>query len=324
MKHHVCVLGGTGLVGTYLVSALADAGHQVRVLTRHRERHRNLLVLPTVEVVTADVFDSAQLKQHFATQDTVVNLIGILNERRDNGKGFQHAHVDLADKVIEACQSQGITRLLHMSALNADANAGSSYYLRSKGEAEDHVHAASAMQVTSFRPSVIFGPGDSFINRFASLLKKSPGMFPLACGQARFAPVYVGDVARAFTQSLDNPATYGQRYNLCGPHVYTLQEVVQYVSNVLELKRSIIRLGKLSSKLQANLLEYVPGKPFSRDNYRSLQTDSICPEGEQTLRDVFNIEPTALEAVVPRYLVHQVSRNQYYAFRKQAHRTETR
>ena len=320
MKHQICVLGGSGFVGLRVVSALAAEGHSIRVLTRRRERHRELLVLPTVEVIDADVHNPDDLKQNFAGQDTVINLIGILNEKRDNGKGFYHAHVELAQKVIEACKQQGVQRLLHMSALNADAATGSSYYLRSKGEAEQRVHAAHGIKVTSFRPSVIFGPGDSFINRFADLLRLTPGVLPLACGKSRFAPVYVGDVAQAMVRSLDNPATYGQRYNLCGPHEYTLQQLVQYSAEVMGLKRTVIPLGKFTSLFQANVLQYFPGKPFSRDNYRSLQTPSVCNKGEQVLRDVFGIEPRTIEAEVPRYLINRVSRQQYMELRRHAHR----
>ena len=320
MKHQICVLGGTGFVGDRVVSALAAQGHKVRVLTRHRERHRNLLVLPTVEVFSADVHDSQQLKQYFTDQDTVINLVGILNEKRDNGKGFYHVHVELTQKVIEACQAQGVKRLLHMSALNADPASGSSFYLRSKGEAEQRVHAAKDLIVTSFRPSVIFGPDDSFMNRFADLLRKLPLALPLACGQSRFAPVFVGDVAQAFVRSLDNPHTYGQRYNLCGPREYTLQQLVQYTAEVLGLKRNIISLGNFSSRLQANLLEYMPGKPFSRDNYRSMQMPSTCKKGDNPLRDVFGIEATPLEAEVPRYLAHKATRERYMEIRRQAHR----
>ena len=320
MKQQICVLGGSGFVGERVVSTLAAQGHTIRVLTRRRERHRDLLVLPTVEVIDADVHKPEDLKQNFAGQDTVINLIGILNEKRDNGKGFYHVHVELTQKVLEACKAQGVKRLLHMSALNADPAIGSSYYLRSKGEAEQRVHAAQGIKVTSFRPSVIFGPGDSFFNRFADLLRMTPGVLPLACGQSRLAPVYVGDVAQAFARSLNNPATYGQRYNLCGPHEYTLQQLVQYTAKQMGLKRYIISLGKFSSLLQANVLQYFPGKPFSRDNYRSLQTPSTCRKGEAVLHDVFGIEPTAIEAEVPRYLINRVSRQQYMDFRRHAHR----
>lgn len=320
MKRRICILGGTGFVGTHLINHLVKEGHSIRVLTRRRESHRDLLVMPTVELFDADVHDEATLNRFFADQDAVINLVGILNERRDNGKGFYHAHVELTDKVLKACRNQDIRRLLHMSALNADPATGSSYYLRSKGEAEQHVHTASEINVTSFRPSVIFGPEDSFINRFASLLKVSPGLFPLACPDARFAPVYVADVAEAFTRSLNDAATYGQRYNLCGPHEYTLQAIVELIAEALGIKRKIVPLGRFASAMQANLLEYAPGKPFSRDNYRSLQMDSVCPEGDRILRDAFGIEPAALEAVIPGYLQHKTYRDRYQIYRGLARR----
>lgn len=320
MKRKICILGGTGFVGHHIIASLVKQGHQVRVLTRRREAHRDLLVLPTVELIETDIHNDKNLGKYFAEQDAVINLVGILNEPRDNGKGFYRAHVELTEKVLKVCRAQGIKRLLHMSALNADPATGSSYYLRSKGEAEHRVHAASDMNVTSFRPSVIFGAEDSFINRFAKLLKLSPLVFPLACPKARFAPVYVEDVAAAFTHSLNNPVTYGKRYNLCGPHEYTLQQLVEYIASVMGLKRKVIPLGRFLSSLQANLLQYAPGKPFSRDNYRSLQKDSVCPEGDRALREVFHIEPTSLEAVAPTYLSGHTSRLRYSIFRSGARR----
>lgn len=320
MNRKICVLGGTGFVGYHIVSQLAKAGYKVRVLTRHRERHRKLLVLPTVEVITADIHDTTQLQQHFTHQDAIINLVGILNEPRDNGRGFYRTHVELARKVIDACLAKDVTRLLHMSALNADAATGTSYYLRSKGEAEDIVHHASNIKVTSFRPSVIFGPADNFFNRFACLLFRIPLFFPLACGNTRFAPVYVEDVAAAFVKSLNDPRTYGQRYDLCGPKNYTLKQLVQYTAKNIEVHRAVIALGKFSSLLQANLLQYVPGKPFSRDNYRSMQMDSVCKDNGETLKTVFNITPTSIEAEVPRYLRDNTCRRRYDEFRQHAHR----
>lgn len=292
----LCVLGGAGFVGRHLVGRLATQRLQVRVLTRRRERHRSLLVLPTVQLIEADVHDPAELARHFQGCDAVVNLIGILNEKGRDGSGFRYAHVELAQKVIRACKDARVQRLLHMSALGAHASKGPSYYLRTKGEAEDYVHATSEgknLKVTSFRPSVIFGPDDGFFNRFAGLLKLSP-VLPLACPGARFAPVFVGDVADAFIAALNDASTFGQRYDLCGPHEYTLKALVEYTARVLGIKRLVIGLPERLSRLQAAMLEHVPGKPMSVDNYRSLTQDSVCRNGERC--------PTALESVVPSYL----------------------
>ena len=320
MNKNICVLGGTGFVGYHVVSQLAKAGYKVRVLTRHRERNRKLLVLPTVEVITTDIHDTNSLRQCLANQDAVINLVGILNEPRDNGRGFHRAHVELSQKIIDACNAKGVKRLLHMSALNADAKNGSSYYLRSKGEAENLIHGVRNINATSFRPSVIFGPADSFFNRFACLLFRIPLFFPLAGATTRFAPVYVEDVARAFVKSLNDPRTYDQRYDLCGPKNYTLKQLVEYTAKNIGVRRRVIALGKIASLLQANVFEYFPGKPFSRDNYRSMQVDSVCKDNGETLKTVFNITPTAIEAEVPRYLRDNSCRRRYDEFRQHAHR----
>ncbi|UCE89063.1 MAG: complex I NDUFA9 subunit family protein [Pseudomonadota bacterium] len=319
LQRNICVLGGTGFVGTHVVSRFAAAGHRVRVLTRRRERHRELLVLPTVEVVGANVHDPAVLNEQFTGQDAVVNLVGILNEKGDKGEGFRKAHVELTQNAVHACQKQGVKRILHMSALHADATQGASHYLRTKGEAEDLVHAAGdVMHVTSFRPSVIFGAGDSFFNRFAGLLRSAPGVFPVACGNAKFAPVFVEDIAHIFAAGLDNPHTYGERYDLCGPHTYTLKQLVEYTAELIGKRRKVIALGKGLSLLQANLLEHAPGKPFSRDNYRSLQTDSVC---SGPFPEVFGIEPTPLEAEVPKYIAQRRYRARFDTFRGNAGRS---
>jgi uncharacterized protein YbjT (DUF2867 family) len=318
MYKQVCVLGGSGFVGMAIVAKLIKQGCRVRVLTRRRERHRELLVLPDVEVIETDIHHAPALAHYFRGCDAVINLVGILNEKRDDGLGFRHVHVDLVEKVVHACQQVGITRLLHMGALHADAKKGPSYYLRSKGEALDLVHAAKDLNVTSFCPSVIFGPGDSFFNRFAVLLRLIPGIMPLACGKSRFAPVYVGDVADAFVRSLNNPTTFGQRYNLCGPRMYSLTQLVQYTAQQLGIKRRVLALGPGLSKLMANVFQYVPlFKPITRDNYRSLQVDSVCSE---PFPSIFGITPHSIEEIVPTYLAQQRVREQYNVFRRHARR----
>jgi uncharacterized protein YbjT (DUF2867 family) len=303
IKKKICILGGTGFVGRRIAAQLSDAGHNVLITTRHYARARDLTVVPTVQLLEGDVHTPAFLRRAFSGVDAVINLIGILNEKGRSGRGFAVAHAELPAKVVDACHQAGVTRLLHMSALNAAADAPS-HYLRSKAAGEETVHrAASAaasekLHVTSFRPSVIFGPRDSFTNRFAALLKLAP-VFPLACPNARFQPVYVEDVARAFIESLDNHKSFGQRYSLCGPKGYTLREIVAYLAQLLGKRVHIIGLNDTLSYLQAAVLEFAPGKPFSLDNYRSLQVDSVCKEG---FPKIFGITPAALETVAPTYL----------------------
>jgi len=300
--HKICLLGGTGFVGRRLVARLSEAGHDVVILTRHRERHRDFLVLPTVRLVEGDVHDMGFLQQQFEGRDTVINLVGILNEKGRSGKGFARVHVELPEKIVQACRETEVQRLLHMSALHA-ARTAPSHYLRTKALGEGAVlHAESPdFHVTSFRPSVVFGSGDSFLNRLAGLLRLMPGVFPLACPHARFQPVYVEDVVRAFAQSLDNHKTFGQRYDLCGPKVYTLREIVEYVAKLINKRVCVVGLPDGLSYLQAAMLELAPGKPFSLDNYRSLQIDSVCEKG---FPEVFGITPTSLEEIAPGYLSH--------------------
>ena len=296
----IAVLGGTGFVGGSLCERLVAAGHEVRILTRRRERHREFLVLPSAQVIEADVHDPAVLKREFQGLDVVVNLVGILNEPGRDGKGFERAHAELPAKVVQACRQSGVARLLHMSALHASPE-GPSYYLRSKGRGEQIVHEAesNSLHVTSFRPSVIFGPGDSFTNRFAGLLRQVPLVFPLACASARLQPVYVEDVVQAFVLALDRHATFGKRYNLCGPQVYSLREIVAYLARQLGLERHILPLNDTLSYLQAAVLQFAPGKPFTPDNYRSLQVASVC---EASFPAIFGITPGRFDEVVPTYI----------------------
>ena len=290
----VCVLGGTGFVGSHLCAELARRGHRLRIASRRRERSRKLLVLPGAQVIQADVHDVAQLHACVQGCDAVINLVGILNEKGRRGREFHSVHVELVQKLINACVQCNITRLLHMSALNASPDAPS-HYLCSKGEAENHVHSAGGkVAVTSFRPSVIFGPEDDFLNRFASLLEWSPGIFSLPCPHARLAPVYVGDIAGVMADTLGDPAACGSRLDLCGPRQYTLRQLVSYTAAVCGLRRRVLGLPNWMSRLQAHLWGFVPGKPFTLDNYLSFQVDSICQGAGHC--------PTTLESVAPGYL----------------------
>ncbi|MFA5081714.1 MAG: complex I NDUFA9 subunit family protein [Hydrogenophilaceae bacterium] len=275
---NICILGGGGFVGHHLASQLASRGWRITVPARQRQRTRDLLVLPTAEVVEADIHDAATLGRLFAGQDVVINLVGILH---GSHKDFVRAHVKLPHKVMDACHAAGVHRLLHMSALGADVGS-KSFYQHSKGEGERLVLEPGRkhdLDVTVFRPSVIFGPGDSFLNLFAGLLKQAP-VLPLANAGARFQPVHVTDVARAFASAIDDPATFGQAYNLCGPRVYTLEELVRQVAASLDLKRTLLPLGPGLSYWFARMMELKPGaKIMTRDNHYAMQTDNVCPDG---------------------------------------------
>lgn len=267
----IAVLGGTGFVGRALLARLAAEGHALTVLSRNPHAHLDRLLPPGTRVVCGDVYDPEFLKARFQGQDAVVNLVGILNERGDNGRGFQRAHVGLTKLVVAACQLAGVRRLLQMSSLNA--GRGESFYLKSRGEAEAVVKA-SGLDWTIFEPSVIFGPGDGFFCRFAALLKLSP-VLPLARAGTRFAPVFVGDVVEAMRRSLHDRRTVGQVYELYGPEVFTLGELVRLTARQLGLKRLVLPLPDALGRLQGLLFDFVPGKPFSSDNFRSLKLDSV-------------------------------------------------
>lgn len=316
IKPKICLLGGTGFVGRHLAAHLAERGFLMRVPTRRLARHRDLLVLPGVELVEANVHDDGVLERMLRGCDVAINLVAILNENRRGD--FERVHVRLASRLIEACRAAGVTRVLHMSALHAgDAQAKSAYH-RTKGEAENLVHGAGDLRVTSFRPSLIFGPDDHFFNRFAELLKRSPGFLPLACPDARMAPVYVGDVAHAMHVALRNPDTIGRRYELCGPRTYTLRDLVQYTADTLGIERRIVGLGDALSRLQARVMGLLPGKPFTYDNYLSLRRGASCASG---FPPIFGIEPTAIEGIVPIYLGRDNQRARLDEARKLARHT---
>lgn len=298
---NVLLIGGSGFVGGWIASSLSQRGVAVTIPTRHRDNTKKLIMLPTVRMVEANAHDPQVLRELMQGQDAVINLVGVLHDndsRLPYGKGFAAAHVDLPRKIIDAMKASGVRRLVHMSALNAALN-GPSEYLCSKGEGEAIVRAAmDQLEITIFRPSVIFGPDDAFLNTFAKLLKLFP-ILPLGGGAARFQPVFIGDVARVFVDCLTLGSTFGQTYDLCGPKVYTLRELVEYTGQLLGKSPRIIDLGDGGwAYLQAGLLWLLPKPPMSPDNLRSMEVDSVS-DGSH---DYPNWQPTPLEAVAPGYL----------------------
>ncbi len=318
----VTVLGGSGFIGRHILHELSARRLAVRVPSAHPDQHKDLRILPGVELVEADVHDESQLRDVLRDADVVINLVGILNE--DRRRRFDDVHVALPRRVAALCGELGIRRLLHMSALRASPDAPSRY-LRSKAEGEAAVLAAQGpeLQVTVFRPSVVFGYDDHFVNRFHALLKLAPGWLPLPAPRARFAPVFVEDVALAFVRALRHVPSYGQVYELCGPKEYALWEIVSLIAEESGERKWVIRLGDGASSLMAALMRWLPGKPLTPDNLRSMKVDSVC--GRDGLPDglaALGIRPTPLEAVLP-YLFGQLGvRRRYDRLRRFAQRDE--
>jgi len=308
----VLVVGGSGFIGRHLVAALAARGIRVTVPSRRRESAKHLILLPTVDVIEADVMARGALERLAAGRQAVINLVGTLH-----GPNFSRVHVELPQAIVNACRAVGVKRLLHVGALGASPSAPSEY-LRSKGVGEDAVLAAGDLDVTVFRPSVVFGPEDRFLNVFAQLARFLP-VLALACPEARFQPVYVGDVARAVTTALAETGSFGKRYDLCGPRAYTLKELVEYVCAVTGRRRLIIGLPDRLSYLQARLLEWSPGPLMTRDNYLSMQVPSVCDAGRGACLP-FGLVPQALEALAPVYLAPAGARERYPQLRWRARR----
>ncbi|KAA0091722.1 complex I NDUFA9 subunit family protein [Trinickia soli] len=318
MRHQtVGVIGGSGFIGSHLANALVAAGKQVRIATRRRSHASHLTLLP-LDVIELDVFNPVELARFVEGADALVNLVGTLHGRRGSpyGPEFARLHVELPSKIVAACEGKGVHRLIHLSALNADSN-GPSMYLRSKGDGEKAVRAAAQLATTIFRPSVVFGPEDRFLNTFAALTRLFP-VLPLAKPDAKFQPVYVGDVVKAIVGTLDLDAAEGQTYELGGPIVYTLESLVRYCGAMVGRDPRIVRLPDALAYLQALTFETLPGEPLiTRDNLDSMSCDSVL---SGPLAPELNLEPVAIEAIAPTYLNEASLRSRFSAFRATAGR----
>jgi uncharacterized protein YbjT (DUF2867 family) len=292
----ILVLGGTGFVGRHLCEELARRGYRVTVPTRNPARIWRAQEPPVVDLVQADVHDRAALSALVSGHDAVVNLVAILHGKPVD---FQRTHVDLVKTIAGACAQAGMRRLVHVSALGAAADA-LSMYQRSKAAGEAVIQG-SGLDWTVLRPSVIFGEGDRFLTLFARLQRYFPVM-PLAGANTRFQPVWVGDVVGAIAHCLQSDDTRGRLYEICGPEVFTLRELVKLAGRLSGHPRPILSLPSLLAWLQAMSMELAPGPTLmSRDNLESMKVDNVATRKLPGL-DALGITPSPLSAIAPAYL----------------------
>lgn len=308
----VVVLGGSGFVGTQVCTQLVAQGWQVTVPSRARAHGGHLLALPSLNVLEVDVHDEQALCDTLAGHEAVVNLVAILHGSK---QAFEKVHVALPQKIVRACLAARIAQVVHLSALGVDAvqpEAAPSMYLRSKGQGEAALMraarsgAGAAFALTILRPSVIFGAGDKFLNVFAQLQRVLP-LMPLAGANARFQPVWVQDVASAVLRSLELANLGAPKvFELCGPEVFTLRELVQLAAQFSGIRggrgRPVIALPHWAGYLQTRLMELAPGEPLmSRDNLDLMQRDNVASGTLPGLQSL-GIAPSALRPIAQNYL----------------------
>ena len=310
----ILILGGTGFVGRHLCEKLAGGDYRTTVLTRRRSNANHLQMLPMVDVLEGSAYDATVLTPLLASHDAVVNLVAILH---GNEAGFDKAHVQLPQKLVEACLAAGQRRIIHVSSLGADLNAPSMYQ-RSKARGEA-VLLGSGLDISVLRPSVIFGAEDKFLNTFATLQKVFP-FIPLAGSTAKFQPVWVEDVASGLVKCIEDRATIGQTYEACGPEVFTLKQLVQLAGQYSGHDKPVVGLPDALARIQAALMELAPGEPImSRDNLDAMKVDNISGGLLPGLKDL-GITPSAASAIVPFYLGAKGLRSGLTAKRKTAGR----
>lgn len=308
MKYpRILVTGGTGFIGQPLVARLAGQHYDIVVPSRRRKNGRDLILLPTVDVVQANIHQPGVVEKMVAGADAVINLVGVLHSDDGDpyGSAFRRSHVDLPQRLANACAAGG-QRFIHVSALGADPGSSKlpSGYLRSKADGEKAITSSGCKNWTILRPSVVFGPGDQFLNVFAKLQRVFPFVL-LGRSGAQLQPVFLGDVVTAISNVLENTATHGKHYELAGPEIYSMHELFQLAGRYAGCERKVINLSDKMGLLQAKILQRLPGQLMSVDNFESLAKPSIATG---PIAPELGINPTSLSVVAPKYLGKQVSR----------------
>lgn len=305
----VTIFGGSGFLGRHTVRALAKGGYRIRVATRHPNRAQYLPPMGHVgqiQLFKCNALEDEQVAAAVHSADAVVNLIGILAP--GGGQGFDEIHVETAERIARAARLGGARTLVHMSAIGANEDSGA-HYARSKAHGEKRVRAAFPDAVV-LRPSIVFGPEDSFFNKFAALARMLPALPLIGGGRTKFQPVFVGDVAAAIRKCIESPASRGKTYELAGPTTYSFKELLQFVLRTTGRRRLLLSIPFPLATIQGAVLGILPKPLLTMDQVQLLKTDNVVSPGALTLPDL-GIQPDSIEAVVPSYLWRFRAKGQY-------------
>ncbi len=293
MVKRVCIIGGSGFVGRAITRAARNAGYDIAIGCRHPERARDMLV-KGVTLQRVDIASGRGLAEAVRGADCVMNLVGLLYEK--GRQTFEAVHVHGTEHVLAACKAAGVGRYLHMSALGADIDSPSAY-ARTKAQAEVAVKD-SGLAWTIFRPSIIFGAGDSFFNKFRRMTDVMP-VLPVIEGGTRFQPVWVEDVARAFVISVDSRHVRRKVFALGGPEVFTFRELLERMLEVLGRRRLLLPVPRPVARLMAACLQFLPVPPLTPDQLVLLSRDNVV-DG-QAFPSMFG-KPSPVGAVLPTFI----------------------
>lgn len=291
MGQRICIIGGTGFVGRAIARQAVDAGHQVVVTSRHPERARDMLV-KGIQVLKSDITTGKGITHAMQGCDTVINLVGLLFPVGRNT--FEAAHAAGAKLVIEACKTEGVSQLLHMSALLSQDAMQDTQYGQTKHQAEEYVRQSDLNWVI-FRPSIIFGEHDSFLMRFKRL-SSFGSVLPVVAGETKFQPVWIEDVARAFVTSIGNPKVQQQVYTLAGNDIYTFKTMLAMWMKALERERTLLAMPNIAAKALATVSNLLPTPIITHDQLKLLQYDNIA-QGE-AFPSLFG-SPSSFECLLP-------------------------
>jgi len=302
MTKRVCIIGGSGFVGRAIVRQAIRAGYHVTVACRHPEKARALIV-EGVRLVQADLSDGRGLDTAISQADCVINLVGLLFER--GRYDFDTVHVHGTEHVLAACKRHHVRQYLHMSAMGA-GSVPASTYSRSKGDAEGYVRQCG-MAWTIIRPSIIYGTGDSFFNKFKTMSATLP-LLPVIQPETRFQPIWVEDVARVFVASIGNRHVHEQTYELAGPKTYSFMELMTLLMTTLQRKRLLLPMPNIAAKLLAGISRLLPTPLLTSDQLLLLQHDNVATA--EAFPAQFG-KPNDLESILPNYIAsNQIERLQ--------------